>query len=174
AGEVIGITSLGMRSSVAQGLSFAIAIEHAQALLAGRRQTVAGSTPLSTLNEAMGNERTASDDRARAATIYEQSIAQVARRADALDARWQAFARACYQGQIVGTFDHPWFALWDSHAMPGAILQECSTVFTDIRRVATDIRSTIATLDERARRGDVYPGTRREILRRYRLDYSGW
>ena len=27
---------------------------------------------------------------------------------------------------------------------------------------------------ETARQADVYPGTRRDMLRKYRLDYSGW
>jgi hypothetical protein len=28
--------------------------------------------------------------------------------------------------------------------------------------------------EEAARRADVYPGARRDILRKYRLDYAGW
>ena len=28
--------------------------------------------------------------------------------------------------------------------------------------------------DEAARRADVYPGTRRDLRQRYRLDYAGW
>ena len=34
-GEVIGITTMAMKSSEAQGLGFAVGIEHARALLAG-------------------------------------------------------------------------------------------------------------------------------------------
>ena len=105
AGEVIGITSLGMRSSVAQGLSFAIAIEHAQALLSGHRNAAATGTPLATLNQAIAADRSRPDadvNRDRATKAYEQAIAQLARRADALDNQWQSFARSCYEGQIVG------------------------------------------------------------------------
>jgi hypothetical protein len=29
-------------------------------------------------------------------------------------------------------------------------------------------------LGETARRADVYPGTRRDVLRKYHLDYAGW
>jgi S1-C subfamily serine protease len=177
AGEVIGITSMGMRSAVAQGLSFAIAIEHAQALLAGRRPTPSAATPLTTLSQAMATERGRSDadvNRDRAAKAYEQALAQLARRADALDSRWNSFIRSCYEGQVVGSFDHQWFALWESRAMQGAVSPGCGPTFTDLRRDASEIRNTIAGLDEAARREDIYPGTRREILRRYRLDYSGW
>jgi S1-C subfamily serine protease len=177
AGEVIGITSMGMRSAVAQGLSFAIAIEHAQALLAGRRPTPSAATPLTTLSQAMATERGRSDadvNRDRAAKAYEQALAQLAKRADALDSRWNSFIRSCYEGQVVGSFDHQWFALWESRAMQGAVSPGCGPTFTDLRRDASEIRNTIAALDEAARREDIYPGTRREILRRYRLDYSGW
>src|SRR6185295_14808261 len=52
-GDVIGITTMSMRPSAAQGLSFAVGIEHAQALLAGERPVQTGSTPLSALNQAM-------------------------------------------------------------------------------------------------------------------------
>ena len=173
-GQVIGITSLGMRSSVAQGLGFAIAIEHAQALLAGQRPTVAAGTPLTTLNKAMAVESTTGDARDRASKSYEQGIALIARRADQLDDQWQTFVRSCYQGPIVGAFERQWYALWDARAMPGAVRQGCTTMFTDLRRMAGDIRSSVGTLDEAARRDDVYPGTRREVLRRYHLDYSGW
>ena len=177
AGEVIGITSMGMRSAVAQGLSFAIAIEHAQALLAGRRPAPSAATPLTTLSQAMATERGRSDpdaNRERAAKAYEQALAQLARRADALDSRWNSFIRSCYEGQVVGSFDHQWFALWEPRAMQGAVSPGCGPAFTDLRRDASEIRNTIAALGEAARREDIYPGTRREILRRYRLDYSGW
>ena len=177
AGEVIGITSMGMRSAVAQGLSFAIAIEHAQALLAGRRPTPSAATPLTSLSQAMGTDRGRSDadvNRDRAAKAYEQAIAQLAKRADALDSRWNSFIRSCYEGQVTGSFDHQWFALWEPRAMHGAVSPGCGPSFTDLRRDASEIRNTIAALDEAARREDIYPGTRREILRRYRLDYSGW
>ena len=176
-GEVIGITSMGMRSAVAQGLSFAIAIEHAQALLAGRRPPPSAATPLTTLSQVMATDRGRSDadvNRDRAAKAYEQAIAQLAKRADALDSRWHSFIRSCYEGQVAGSFDHQWFALWEPRAMQGAVTPGCGPSFTDLRRDASEIRNTIAALDEAARREDIYPGTRREILRRYRLDYSGW
>ena len=28
--------------------------------------------------------------------------------------------------------------------------------------------------DEAARKADVYPGIRRDVLKKYRLDYAGW
>ena len=176
-GQVIGITTMSMRSSVAQGLSFAIAIEHAQALLAGKRSTEQKSTPLSTLNEAMSGGKAPADvdaARDRSAQAYEQLIATQARRADALDDRWRSFKRSCYEGRVVGVFDREWFAFWDPRAMQGAVSPGCAPVFSDIRRVADDIRDNVVAAGEAARQADVYPGTRRDVLRRYHLDYAGW
>jgi len=173
-GQVIGITSLGMRSSVAQGLSFAIAIEHAQGLLAGKPSSgAAGTTPLTTLNDAMTGEKKPTDadqSRDRATKAYEQAIATIAQRADQLDGRWRSFVRSCYSGQIGGSFDRPWFALYDTRAMQGTVSPGCTDTFDDIRRMANDIRGVIGTLDEAARQADIFPGTRRDVLRRYRLD----
>jgi trypsin-like peptidase len=176
-GRVVGITTMGMRSAVAQGLAFAVAIEHAQGLLAGKRPTDAAGTPLTTLSDAMSGGRGPSESdtsRERATQAYEQAVATVARRADQLDDRWRSFVRSCYNGQIAGGFGRPWFALFDPRAMQGAVSQGCGTTFEDIQRVANEIRSTIGSLDEAARRADVYPGARRDLLRRYRLDDPAW
>ena len=43
--------------------------------------------------------------RDQAGRTFDQAIAQVGRRADALDTQWRSFKDACYQGRIVGSFD---------------------------------------------------------------------
>ena len=175
-GSVIGIATMGMRSEIAQGLSFGVAIEHAQGLLAGRRSAATG-TPVSSLNQAMSGKQgpTASDTaREEGRRTYEQAIAALARRADALDGSWRSFKSSCYEGRIAGSFDHEWFALWDQRAMQGAVSPGCGPSFADIRRVAQDIRDGVWGAEEFARRTGVYPGMLREIRRRYRLDHPGW
>ncbi len=176
-GEVVGITTLGMRSAVAQGLSFAIAIDHARDLVAGNRPSGASGTPLSTLSEAMagrGRRSEAESARERAAQAYEQAVAATARRADALDEQWPRFVRSCYAGAIAGSFSRPWFALFDPRAMQGAVAPGCATSFDEFRAAAAGIRTAIVSLDEAARQADVYPGTRRDVLRRFRLDNPDW
>ena len=176
AGEVIGITSLNIPSN--PGLGFAIAIDHAQSLLEGRRPaSTSAGTPLTNLNQALASsDRPSGGDRLRqeGLRVYEQTIEKIGRRADALDGRWRSFKDACYQGRVTGSFDREWFALWDPRAMQGAVAPGCSIVFNDIRRTAQDIHDEVAGADEAARRADVYPGTRRETLRKSRLDYAGW
>jgi hypothetical protein len=105
---------------------------------------------------------------------YEQSLARLARRADSFDQRWQSFRRVCYEGRIAGSFDREWFALWSQRAMQGAVSPSCLTPWNDIRERVAGFRSEMATAEESARQGGVFPGHRRELRQRYKLDYPDW
>jgi S1-C subfamily serine protease len=175
-GSVIGIATMGMRSAVAQGLSFGVAIDHAQALLAGRRPAASG-TPVASLTQTMNARPGVTDDdvaREASTRSYEEVIAATARRADDLDGRWRSFKNVCYEGRVARSFEREWFAFWEPRAMQGAVSPGCGQVFSDIRRSAEDIRSAVLGAEEGARQAGVYPGRRRDILKRYRLEYSGW
>ena len=175
-GDVVGITSLNIPSY--QGLGFAVGIDHAKSLLDGKRPApTTAETPLRNLNQALSSKPPPSDSdtlRQQGATAYEQAIARLALRADSLDERWRSFRGTCYEGRLAGSFDREWFAIWEPRAMPGVLSPECGSDLNDIRRLAEDIRHEVVTFGEAARRADVYPGTRRDALRKYRLDYSGW
>jgi S1-C subfamily serine protease len=177
-GNAIGIATLGVRS--AQGLSFAVAIDHAQALLEGRRPSGAAATPLAGLSQAMGGpstEAAASETevrRQRGASAFENAVVQAARQADELDGYWTTFRRNCYNGEIAGAFSRDWFALFEPRAMRGAVAPACATQFAELQRVAERVRAWLVDADESARRADVYPGTRRDLLRRHRLEYVAW
>jgi S1-C subfamily serine protease len=172
-GAVIGIIKSGYVGS--DGLAFAVAIDHARAVLAGRGDP-SGAPTGSTEYQALSPAVAAPSDQRRldATRAYEEAIGQLARRADDLDGQWKSFVAQCYQGRIVGTFDRPWFALWDSRAMLGAVASSCTPYFDDLRRRATDIQHAVTAVDEVARAADIYPGTRRDVLRKFRLDYAGW
>jgi S1-C subfamily serine protease len=178
-GQVIGITTMNVKSSDAQGLGFAVAIEHAQTLLAGGASIGQRGTPVSRLNESMsgraGLAPAATDaSRDRGTKAYGEAIAALANRADTLDERWRAFKRICYQGTIAPTPGREWFAVWDPHAMQGTVPQGCTSAFADIQHAADGIRDGVLEAGEAARQADVYPGARREVLQRYRLNYAGW
>ena len=166
-GQVIGITTMNVKSSDAQGLGFAVAIEHAQTLLAGGVSIGQRGTPVSRLNEAMsgraGPAPAATDaSRDRGTKAYGEAIAALANRADALDERWRAFKRICYQGTVAPTPGREWFAIWDPHAMQGTVPQGCTSAFADIQHAADGIRDGVLEAGEAARQADVYPGARRE------------
>jgi len=172
-GAVIGIIKSGYVGS--DGLAFAVAIDHARAVLAGRGDP-SGAATGSTEYQALSPAVAAPADQRRIDTTraYEEAIGQLGRRADDLDGQWKSFVAQCYQGQIAGTFDRPWFALWDSRAMQGVVASSCTPYFEDLRRRATDIQRALSAIDEVARAADIYPGTRRDVLRKNRLDYAGW
>ena len=173
-GNVIGINTMGVAE--AQGISFAVSVDHVRELLSGQHTSRTSATPASSLSQTL-NARTASDpetSRDRATTAYEQIIAQLARRADALDDYWRRFRTTCYSGPVTGGYDREWFALFDPRAMRGLVLEGCTNAFADARQQADKVRAGVVAADEAARRADVYPGARRDVLRRYRLDYAGW
>jgi trypsin-like peptidase len=170
-GGVIGITTMGVKA--AQGLSFAVASDHAQQLLDGKRSmSTATATPLSSLNSTLQSAGTAtgSDEiRQKGTATYEQTLAQLARRADGLDEYWRRFKASCYEGRIAGTFERDWFALWDPKAMQGAVAPGCGAAFTEAKRTGDQIRTDALTAEEAARQAGVYPGVRRDVRQKYRL-----
>ena len=180
-GHVVGITTMSVKPGVGQGLSFAVAIEHAQALLEGRLPASGGGTPASGINQVVAPASppaapatpASTSDRERGLAVFEQTVSQLAQDADRLDERWKSFAIACYQGRIAGSFDRPWFAFFDPRAMQGTVPAGCDAAFADLRSSANRIRDRLRAADEDARRSDVYPGARRDVLRRFRLDYVG-
>jgi S1-C subfamily serine protease len=168
-GTAIGITTMSYAGR--QGLNFAVAIDHAQAVLDGR---MTSTSPVSAPNDfrSLSPEQPSSADLTRSGggQLFERTIAQLAQRADGLDGRWRSFKGACYQGRIVGAFDREWYALFDPRAMQGVVVSGCAGSFADLQRGAQDVRDAVGAAEEAARQADVYPGTRRDILRRYRLD----
>jgi S1-C subfamily serine protease len=172
-GAAIGIIKSGYEG---RGLSFAVAIEHARALLGGQAAPAAVSAPGSEEYRALSPAVASPGEQRRLEGLkaYEQTIAELARRADALDSQWRSFQGACYAGRITGSFDRVWFALFEPRAMQGTVAPGCGAAFVDLRREAQDIRDGVVGADERARQADVYPGARRDVLRRGKLDYQGW
>jgi hypothetical protein len=176
-GRVIGITTMGFRGS--QGLNFAVAIDHARPLLEGRSTslprpgTSAAVMPsMRSLSPAIPSET----EQARTDGMkgYDQTLAQIARRADALENAFRSFRQSCYAGRVNTAFDRQWFALFEDRAMQGAVGPGCGGWLNDVRREANDIRNAVIGAEEDARRADVFPGFRRETRRKYRLDYPGW
>ena len=170
-GRVIGVIKSGY--SGRNGLSFAVAIEHARTVLEGKTATPS-TAPSTSQYRAISPAVASPVDQRRddAGKLFEQAIAQIARRADVLDTRWRAFRKNCYEGRIAGSFDREWYALWDQRAMQGAVAPGCGVYFGEFRQMADAIRDAVIAADEAARRADVYPGTRRDVLRHWRLD--GW
>jgi hypothetical protein len=174
-GDVIGIAT--MTAASAQGLSFAVGIDHARALLAGRQPTTAGQgTPLSNLNSAVNESGASPGESAReqGTLAYEEAMKEMAKRAVSFDNEWSRFASACSARVAAGAFDREWFALYEPRTIRMPISPECEDARVQFRAAAETFRAQMAELDDDARRAGVYPGTQREIRSRLRLEYSGW
>jgi S1-C subfamily serine protease len=174
-GVAIGVIKSGFGGR--DGLSFAVAVDHARSLLGGQPSTVPFKAATSAAQYKILSPAVASageQSRLDGVNGFEKAIAQLAQRADALDDRWRSFRTGCYQGRVAGSFDREWYAFFDQRAMQGTVGQGCEPSFAELQRTAREIRDGVAAADEAARVADVYPGVRRDILKRLRLDYAGW
>ena len=173
-GAVIGIIKSGYVGS--DGLAFAVAIDHARAVLAGRgdpvgrtggiarsirrcrprsprRPTSAASTRHARTKRRSVNWRGAPTTSTASGSRSSPSATRAALSAPSID-----------RGLRCGI----------TRAMLGVVASGCTPYFDDLRRRATEIQRAVTAVDEVAREADIYPGTRRDVLRKYRLDYAGW
>jgi hypothetical protein len=173
-GIALGIVNSGY--SGRDGLSFAIAIDHARALIEGRLSapSTAGGAPSPYTQIAPAVPSQTDQRRAGAERAYQQALEGLSRRASSMDDRWRSFKAGCYSGSVAGTFDREWFAIWDPKALPGAVSPNCEALWADVRRTAQAIRDEVRAANEAARQADILPGTRRDLLRRYKLDSAAW
>ena len=176
AGRVIGVNTMGFRGGT--GLNFAVAIDHAKALLEGRPLTLAFVKPPATgggMGLLPGNTASESDQ-AREAGLrrYEAQLAVLARSADQLERSFTQFLAYYWDGKVVGTFDRTFYALWEPGVLQGRPIQGYESKYAELHRFADQLRTASREVEEGARRDDVFPGTRRDLRKRHRLDHRLW
>ena len=173
AGQVIGINSL-RAGQQAEGVAFAVAIDHATQLLNGERVTDA-QTPLGSLTQMLDGRPESDTQRTRGEQDYARALDAVARAAAEVDSLWTRYASGCVTGSVAGG-DHPWFAVYT----PGGVRLgssttiDCGAWFDAVKTRAEALRAEMDRSGEAARQRGVYPGTARDLRRRYRLQWSGW
>ncbi len=174
-GQVIGINSMGISKQVGEGLGFAIAIDHAAALLQGQ-STPSATTPLAGLNQAMGGPSEGDQRRAAGKDGLEKAFDRASKNGDQLDGSWDKFTHACVARTSRGG-DRAWFALLEASGVTLAernSTYDCGSWMNDLKNNAQQIRDAMDKATERARRDGVYPGEIRDLRRRYRLEWGGW
>ncbi len=177
-GQAIGITTMGYAER--QGLNFAVAADHARALVEGR-PVPAAAPGLSRGAEVQGLSPAVPTvaDRARTdgTRAYQDAMATAARHAQTIDDNWGRFKASCYGGTAPGgpsSFDREWFVLFEPQGLSGTVAPGCGAFFSDLRLNASTVRDAVLKAEEAARQAGVYPGVRREAKRVHRLDYPGW
>jgi S1-C subfamily serine protease len=174
-GTAIGITTMGYTDR--QGLNFAVGVEHARSLLDGRAPSPSTlSSPSSELRELSPAQPSETERlRAEGARTYEQTLSELNRRARGYDEDWQRFRTSCYDGKIVGSFDHEWFAfLSPERSMPDGISPRCTSFAAEFTQQARRFRDQMLDAEEGARQAGVYPGVRRETRKKLRLEHESW
>jgi S1-C subfamily serine protease len=172
-GLVIGVNSLRVAQQTAEGVAFAVAIDHATQILNGQRPSD-NQTPLGSLTQMLGGRGNESDDqRTRGEQELSRSLEGAARTAGELDSYWNRYAGMCVARLKPGG-DRPWFAAYDP---TGVTLGNnpsinCESWLDEVRTTAARIRESVDRATETARQRGVYPGTVRDLRRRQRLDWD--
>jgi S1-C subfamily serine protease len=173
-GVVIGVNSLTIAPRSGQGLAFAVAIDHATALMRGD-VAPAADTPLTALTQAMGGPSEGDQMRVAGEQGYVRVLEWAARNADQLDAYWARYAASCVASSSRPA-DRPWFGIYESDGirLNASTVYNCQSFLDSLRSGATQIRTEMDKAGEAARQAGVYPGVMRDLRRRHRLGWSGW
>jgi putative serine protease PepD len=174
-GEVIGVNSMGISRQGGEGLAFAVAIDHASALLNGQSSTT-GETPLGALRDQMAGTTSSADAaRDQGEAQYAQALQAASRAADSIDNYWNRYASDCLV-KASRPGDRPWFAALESNAVEISRVSkwDCASWLVTVREYAVEVQSRVQQASETARHNGVYPGVVRDMRRRYKLDWNGW
>jgi S1-C subfamily serine protease len=175
-GQVIGINTLKI-SGTAESLGFAVAVDHASALLSGTRGPdlpLSSRAPVSKPLTPAFDARSSTDQmRTEGVRRYDQVVQAVARRGSELDDYWSRIKEHC-STRVAPGYDREWFGLWDGRSALTSPDPSCISAVSDLTRLANEVRSLMGSAQDDARRAAVLPGQLREIRRRYRMDWRGW
>jgi S1-C subfamily serine protease len=173
AGQVIGINSL-RAGQQAEGVAFAVAIDHATQLLNGERVTDT-QTPLGSLTQMLDGRSDTDQQRAKGEQEYGRLLEAAARAAAELDSFWDRYSDECVTSAS-DAGDREWFAIYASGGMRlgTSVEVDCPRWYEAMRTRANSFRTEMEKGGELARQRGVFPGTTRDLRRRYRLQWSGW
>jgi S1-C subfamily serine protease len=180
-GRVVGITTMKLLGQ-SESIGFAVASDHALSLIQTGRPAPAAGAEAGGPGGAMAAPSgltparpSASDDaRENGAIEFDRAMQAAERRADEVDQYWARFRTDCSPKLPAANGDREWFGIWDERAQIVSPGGDCGAWLAELRRAASAFRNGMVTADEAARRVQVYPGVRREVRRKYRLDWTGW
>ncbi len=180
-GRVIGINTMKAPTG-AESIGFAVAVDHASSLLNGQGTGGSSSTPATGLEtllrqgEATAMATPAEQARARGEQQYAQLLAAAAERGAALDRYWDEYARECVEASL-NAGDRRWMAALETSGVRLAATNtriRCSDWLNTVTATAREVDAAMRQANEHARRAGVFPGVRRDLRRRHRLEWPGW
>lgn len=174
-GVVVGINTMKV-GGPAESLGFAVAADHATALLSGGRLTQSFGThaqPNQQLAPAFGARSSTDIAREDGTKRYAQIVEAVARQAAQLDTYWTRIQANCTV-RVAPGYDREWFGLWDGRAKLDTPDASCGAAAQELQEMAGQLRTAMSTAQDEARRSSVLPGQLRDIRRKYRMDWPGF
>jgi len=172
-GSVIGITTMGYRG--AEGLNFAVAIDHARDVLEGRQANLGTQTGLTDIQSRPRGDTSESDRRQEQGDEqFRGRIDQLADAAGSLDGAWQRFRDQCFKSAIPGYYSREWFVVLTPRGLPGGAPAGCLAYYNQMAGEMNKFRDLMRQSLDDARRANVLPGTIRDVLRSKRLEFDGW
>jgi S1-C subfamily serine protease len=172
-GRVIGILTAGFTGQ--EGLNFAVSIDHARDILAGRQANLgAGQPGLANIQPAGQGGGSAESDRRQqqGEQDFLRRVESAEQATSQLDADWQRFRSQCYTTPLRGSFDREWFAMFTPGAIPGDAAAGCVQYFQAMQTEMNKFRDFMRGTLDQARRANVLPGTIRDTLRARRLNFD--
>ena len=177
-GRVVGINTFGARG--AENLGFAIAADHAAAVLEGRAPAlddvaVSGDVNVTPSATAPASVEDAERARRNAEALFAQRLGQLAGECRKLDSAYNEWLAYAFTGRIEGSFERPFFALFaPDDAFRGTFGPNAESQRGELRRYGTKIREALLQAEEDARRGNVAPGDRRALREQYGFTHAFW
>jgi hypothetical protein len=155
-------------------VAFAVAIDHATQLLNGER-VADTQTPLGSLAQMLDGRSDNDQRRQRGEQDYTRALDAVSRAATELDSFWTRYAPGCVTTAVAGG-DHPWFAAYqpDGVRVGTSPTVDCNAWYKAVKDRAEVLRTEMDRAGEAARQHGVFPGTTRDLRRRYKLTWTGW
>jgi hypothetical protein len=172
-GEVIGVTTLRAKDGTS---GYALAIDDVKTIVARvsqRTVPIANEGPAAAAAPPLlqsDAELPITDGIRR----YADTLAAVTLRVANLDKSWSRYTTECRLTSVKPGPTHQWFRLYDPQSALHRTTPECAVWLAAIEKEAAAINASVAAAGEAARQAGVYPGTRRDLLQKYQLDYAGW
>lgn len=109
---------------------------------------------------------------------FARAVAALSAKADQADVAWNRFLEGCRANvtsvtAVAGVADRDWIVFAGANTTTTQWTEACAeagTFFALVRQV----RDGMCVAEDRARQMWVFPGTRRDIRHRYRLNWEGW
>jgi len=171
-GQVVGITTIRFEGASSSG-GLAVPIDDVKPFMERVSASVL-TIPRSNAATVVPRTPDAAVERSAGLQRYAADVASIATRADSLDGAWGRYRVLCKITSVAPGQTREWFGLYDPASPLHRAPENCATLLNDLQRQADSVRAGMIAAGEMARHADVYPGNRREIRQRYRLDFPDW